>query len=219
VVAFFFDQLRNQLVEVLPGGFVTKSLMEEAQLRYIDGLKAGDKKIFEELYREYYSPLCFYCLRFVGRSEEAEEIVQGVFFKVWLKRDELHINSSVKSYLYRSVQNYALNYLTLQKSRGRHKADDYSETEEPNINGLELMEEAELDVRIKEAISNLPERRRIIFELSRFSDLKYHEIAEHLEISVKTVESQMAKALQSLREALKDYLPMLGFLFFIILRQ
>jgi len=76
-----------------------------------------------------------------------------------------------------------------------------------------------LDVRIKEAISNLPERRRIIFELSRFSDLKYHEIAEQLEISVKTVESQMAKALQSLREALKDYLPMLGFLFFIILRQ
>ncbi|MDP2723846.1 MAG: RNA polymerase sigma-70 factor [Bacteroidales bacterium] len=191
--------------------------MEEAQFRFITGLKAGDKKIFEELYREYYTPLCFYCLRFVGKHEEAEEIVQGVFFKIWLKREELNINSSLKSYLYRSVQNYAINHLNLQKSRGRYHLDDYTETEEPNINGLEMLEEDELNTRIKEAIARLPERRRIIFELSRFSDLKYHQIADQLEISVKTVEAQMAKALQSLRETLKDYLPMLGIMFFIIL--
>ncbi|MFA5417262.1 MAG: RNA polymerase sigma-70 factor [Bacteroidales bacterium] len=193
--------------------------MEEAQFRFIAGLKAGDKKIFEELYREYYTPLCYYCLRFVGKHDDAEEIVQGVFFKIWLKRDELNINSSIKSYLYRSVQNYAINHLHLQKSRGRHHLEDCTETEEPNINGLEMLEEEELNTRIKKAIASLPERRRIIFELSRFSDLKYHQIADQLEISVKTVEAQMAKALQSLRESLKDYLPIIGIMFFYILHK
>ncbi len=189
--------------------------MEDAQLRYLAGLKAGDKKIFEEIYREYYSPLCYYCLRFVGSSEESEEIVQGLFLKLWVKRQELKINTSLKSYLYRSVQNYALNYLQQQKNHSVHRLNDFSETEEPNAGAHELMEETELDDRIKNAIAEMPERRRIIFELSRFSELKYQQIAEHLEISVKTVESQMAKALQSLRESLKDYLPMIVLLFFI----
>jgi len=189
--------------------------MEDAQLRYLAGLRAGDKLIFEEIYREYYSPLCYYCLRFVGNSEESEEIVQGLFLKLWVKRQELQINTSLKSYLYRSVQNYALNYLQQQKNRDVHRLDDFSETEEPNVGAHELMEETELDDRIKNAIAQMPERRRIIFELSRFSELKYQQIAEHLEISVKTVESQMAKALQSLRESLKEYLPMIVLLFFI----
>lgn len=189
--------------------------MEDTQLRYLAGLKAGDKKVFEEIYREYYSPLCFYCLRFVGNSEESEEIVQGLFLKLWVKRLELNINTSVKSYLYRSVQNYALNYLGQQKSRGRYKLDDYIEKLESSVNGHEVLEEEELNQRIKRAISDLPERRRIIFELSRFSEMKYQQIAEHLEISVKTVESQMAKALQSLRESLKDYLPMIALLFLL----
>ncbi len=189
--------------------------MEDAQLKYLNGLKTGDRKIFEEIYREYYSPLCFYCLRFVGDTEEAEEIVQGLFLKLWVKRHDLQINTSVKSYLYRSVQNYALNHLNQQKNRGVHRLDDYAEAEEPNVDAHELMEESELDSRIKGAIADMPERRRIIFELSRFSDLKYQQIAEQLEISVKTVESQMAKALQSLRESLKDYLPMIVLLFFM----
>ncbi len=189
--------------------------MEDTQLRYLAGLKAGDKKVFEEIYREYYSPLCFYCLRFVGNSEESEEIVQGLFLKLWVKRFELNINTSVKSYLYRSVQNYALNYLGQQKSRGRYKLDDFIEKLESSVNGHEVLEEEELNQRIHRAISDLPERRRIIFELSRFSEMKYQQIAEHLEISVKTVESQMAKALQSLRESLKDYLPMIALLFLL----
>lgn len=189
--------------------------MEETQLRYIEGLKSGDKKVFEELYREYYSTLCFYCLRFVGKPEEAEEIVQGLFLKIWIKRNELTINTSVKSYLYRSIQNYAINHLNQQKNRGRFKADDFPDAVEPNINGLEMLEEKELDVRIKKVIANLPERRRMIFELSRFGDLKYQQIADQLEISVKTVEAQMAKALQTLRESLKDYLPLVIAIFFL----
>lgn len=187
--------------------------MDDTQLRYLAGLKTGDKKVFEEIYREYYSPLCFYCLRFVGSTEEAEEIVQGLFLKIWVKRRDLNINTSVKSYLYKSVQNYALNYLSQQKKHGRYNLDDYLNREESTINGHEILEEAELNGRIKNAIADLPEKRRIIFELSRFSEMKYQQIAEHLEISVKTVESQMAKALQSLRESLKEYLPVIAFLF------
>ncbi len=182
--------------------------MEDAQVRYLAGLKAGDRSVFEEIYKEYFSPLCHYCMRFVGKPEEAEEIVQGLFLKLWIKREELQINTSVNSYLYRAVQNYALNYLHQQKTRGYFKVSDFTEAEEPNVDAQGVMEEDELKNHINSAIANLPEKRRIIFELSRFSDMKYQQIADHLDISIKTVEAQMAKALQSLRLNLKEYLPM-----------
>jgi RNA polymerase sigma-70 factor (ECF subfamily) len=183
-----------------------KGTMDGIQLKYLTGLKAGDKKIFDEIYREYYSSLCFYCLRFVSKPEDAEEIVQVLFLKLWLKREELTINSSFKSYLYKAVQNSSINFINKKQSNGTYREDEFIEIEEPNNNGHELLEEAELDVRIKSAIARLPERRRKIFELSRFGDLKYYQIAETLNISVKTVEIQMSKALKTLRESLKEYL-------------
>jgi RNA polymerase sigma-70 factor (ECF subfamily) len=182
--------------------------MEDTQSRYLAGLRAGDRSVFEEIYKEYFSPLCHYCIRFVGKPEEAEEIVQGLFVKLWVKRDELQINTSVNSYLYRAVQNYALNHLQQQKIRGRFRLNDLAETEEPNSDAQGVLEEDELNACIRKTIGDLPEKRRIIFELSRFSDMKYQQIAEHLDISVKTVEAQMAKALQSLRHSLKEYLPL-----------
>ena len=94
--------------------------MLDDQQRLINGLKDGDKKVFEEIYRLYYSPLCFYCLRYVGDMEEAKELVQGLFLKVWLKRKSIEINTSLKSYLYRAVQNYALNYLQQQKIKQKY---------------------------------------------------------------------------------------------------
>jgi len=81
------------------------------------GLREGDIGVFEEIYRLYYAPLCFYCLRYVGDMEEAKEIVQGLFLKIWLRKEDLKITTSVKSYLYKSVQNYALNYLKQEQVR------------------------------------------------------------------------------------------------------
>jgi RNA polymerase sigma-70 factor (ECF subfamily) len=187
------------------------------QQRLINGLKNGDKKVFEEIYRLYYSPLCFYCLRYVGDMEEAKELVQGMFLKIWIKRNKIEIASSLKSYLYKAVQNYALNYLQQQKIKQKYVVDREHFPAQPSENGQLKLEEKELKEVIKNAILNLPEKRRKIFELSRFEDMKYKQIAEHLAISVKTVEAQMSKSLQYLRTVLKEYLPtwlLIAYLFF-----
>jgi RNA polymerase sigma-70 factor (ECF subfamily) len=191
--------------------------MLDDQQRLINGLKDGDKKVFEEIYRLYYSPLCFYCLRYVGDMEEAKELVQGMFLKVWIKRDTIDINTSLKSYLYRAVQNHALNHLQQQKIKQKYVIDKAHFPAQPSENGQLKMEEEELKKVIKNAILNLPEKRRKIFELSRFENMKYNQIAEHMSISVKTVEAQMSKSLQYLRIVLKEYLPtwlLMTFLFF-----
>ncbi len=171
------------------------------------GLKEGNKEIFEEIYKQYYSPLCFYCVRYVGDMEEAKEIVQGLFLKIWLKRNELDINTSVKSYLYRAVQNYALNYLHQQKTKQKYIINKAHFPNQMSENGQIKLEEEELKKLIKRAVLKLPEKRREIFELSRYENMKYSQIAEHLTISVKTVEAQMSKSLKYLRQVLKEYLP------------
>ncbi len=180
--------------------------MDEQQ-RLLQGLKRGDKKVFEEIYRLYYAPLCFYCLRYVGDMEDAKELVQALFFKIWIRREELNINTSVKSYLYKSIQNYALNYLKQEQVRKKIKIEREYLPKNVSGNGLHNLEEKELKAIIREAILMLPEKRRKIFELNRFEKMKYSQIAEHLSISVKTVEAQMSKSLKHLRSALKDYLP------------
>ncbi|PLX04410.1 MAG: RNA polymerase sigma-70 factor [Marinilabiliales bacterium] len=181
----------------------------------IEGINKGDKLIFEEVYREYYIPLCYYCLRYVETLEDSEEIVQDLFVKIWEKRTELEINTSIKAYLYRSVQNYALNYLNKKKTEDRYLMIHSRQIhDEFDIDRNELVEE-ELRLLLKHAILKLPEKRRRIFELSRFDGMKYSRIAEKLSISVKTVESQMTKALKYLRIVLKDYTPIIGFILFI----
>lgn len=186
--------------------------MIEDQDKLIEGLIVGDKAIFEEVYREYYIPLCYYCLKYVENFEDAEEIVQNLFLKLWDMHGELNINSSLKAYLYRAVQNYALNYLSKKKTHEKYVVIQGRQPYEAYENGLVKLEEEELRAILKLAILKLPEKRRVIFELSRFDGLKYNKIASQLSISVKTVENQMTKALKYLRVVLKEYAPLLIFL-------
>jgi len=177
--------------------------------KLIEGLKRGDKAVFETVYREYYMPLCYYCLRYTERIEDAEEIVQDLFLKLWIKHKELEINSSLKAYLYRAVQNYALNYLSKKKTKNKYLMIQGGHVFDNFEKGNSKLEEEELRIILKEAILKMPEKRRHIFELSRFDGLKYGKIADKLSISVKTVETQMTKSLKYLRVVLKDYLPVL----------
>jgi len=179
------------------------------QQRLRKGLKEGDKKIFEEIYKLYYSQLCFYCVKYVGDMEEAREIVQSIFLKLWVKKDKIEINTSIKSYLYKAVQNYAFNFLQQEKIKQKYIDQQDRFSEQISLNGQHKLEEDELKKVIDKAILNLPEKRRKIFELSRFEDMKYTQIAEYLTISVKTVEAQMSKSLKYLRIMLKEYLPVL----------
>jgi RNA polymerase sigma-70 factor (ECF subfamily) len=178
----------------------------DLQNRLIEGLTAGDKSVFDEIFRMYYAPLCQYCMRYVSDMQVTEEIVQDLFFKLWLKRDNLIIHSSLQSYLYQAVKNHSLNYiyqLKIQEKHRKYVGFNVKDSHDP----FDKLEEVDLEILIREAILKLPEKRRVVFELSRHEGLKYAQIAEKLDISVKTVEAQMSKALEHLRIVLKEYLP------------
>ena len=179
----------------------------------ITTLRAGDIAAFEMLFKTYYKSLCNYAYTFIRDREEAEEVVQSAFTNVWEKRDSLSIHTGVKPYLYAMVRNACLNQIKHEKIKQQHAAMEIAVGERSAESVSRTVEASELEHRILEAMSKLPEQCRLVFKLSRFEDLKYAEIAEQLNISVKTVENQMGKALRIMREQLKDYLL---FLFIII---
>ncbi len=172
-------------------------------------LRAGDITAFEMIFRTYYQPLCNYAYSFVQDRDEAEEIVQATFLSVWEKRDNLSIHTGVKPYLYAMVRNAALNVIKHEKVKQQHATVEIAVAEKSVESVTHTVMASELEGRIYKALNKLPEQCRLVFKLSRFEELKYSEIAEQLNISVKTVENQMGKALKIMREQLKDYLPLL----------
>ena len=177
-------------------------LTEDNQL-YLK-LSAGDERAFQTLFRKYYPAMCNFARQFLNDSELAEETVQDLFVKIWEKRENLTIQSSVKHYLFRSVRNHCLNQLQHDKIKKQY-SDRMLETVHQEINPDDFYLEVDLVQRIEKSISSLPPKRQEIFRLSREQGLKYKEIAETLNISVKTVEAQMGQALKYLREELKDF--------------
>ena len=172
-------------------------------------LQAGDITAFEMIFKTYYQPLCNYAYSFVHDRDEAEEIVQATFLSVWEKKDNLAIHTGVKTYLYDMVRNAALNVLKHEKIKQQHATVELAVAERSTESVTRTVMASELEDRIYKALNKLPEQCRLVFKLSRFEELKYAEIAEQLNISVKTVENQMGKALKIMREQLKDYLPLL----------
>ncbi len=172
-------------------------------------IRQGNERVFEQVFREHYRALCSYAIKFLNEKEGAEEIVQDIFFRLWEKRETLAITSSLKSYLFRSVHNRCLNQVKHIDIREQYKVENESRIKSEEDNFSEHFNQFELQQQIQKAIEALPEQRKKIFKLSRFSGLKYREIAEHMDLSEKTVEAQMGKALKTLREDLKDYLPVI----------
>lgn len=183
--------------------------MEIPVEQLISTLKAGDITAFEMLFRTYYQPLCNYAYTFVQDRDEAEEIVQSTFLNVWEKRDNLAIHTAVKPYLYAMVRNACLNVIKHEKIKQQHVAMEMAVGERSVESVARTVMASELETRIYQAMDKLPEQCRLVFKLSRFEELKYAEIADQLNISIKTVENQMGKALRIMREQLKDYLPLL----------
>jgi len=137
--------------------------------------------------------------------EEAEEIVQEVFVKIWERRHSIDVKSSLRNYLYSAVRNACFNHLKHQSVERNYANEKKNEPDEHNMVEENLIG-SELGILIHQVIEQLPEKRREIFELSRFEGLKYNEIAERLNISIKTVEAQMGQALKYLKSHLRDYL-------------
>ena len=168
-----------------------------------------NRKDFETLFNDHYSRLCAYAYNFLKEQEGSEEIAQEVFFKLWINRTDIKIESSMESYLYRSVRNACLNLIKHINVREKYKEHNQEEIEYSEQIDRDPMNASELELKIRASIDLLPEQRKKIFILSRYEQLKYKEIAEQLGLSVKTVENQMGKALQFLRKELAEYLPLI----------
>jgi len=169
------------------------------EIELIEKLKDGNEKAFDDIFNTYYTPLCIYAKKYVEEIENAEEIVQDLFVKLWEKQNQLDINTSLKSYLYKSTYNSCLDFQKHLKIQQKYK-DRVKEDPPEFIDFCDNLIELELEEKIKKAIDSLPKQCCKIFKLSRFENLKYKEIAEQLNISVKTVENQMGKALKILKE-------------------
>jgi RNA polymerase sigma-70 factor (ECF subfamily) len=187
------------------------AILPEQEL--LNGLKRHEITAYEMIFKSYYQPLCNYAYSYLQDHDEAEEVVQSTFLSIWEKKDSLEIRSSLKSYLYAMVRNASLNMIKHQKIKQRYAGEELELGKDSEESVSNQVASLELEKRIEVALSYLPEQCRLIFKLSRFEELKYAEIADQLNISVKTVENQMGKALRIMREQLKDYLPLLIILF------
>lgn len=161
--------------------------------------------IFNKLFHDYYTNLSRFAFTYVKDEAVAEELVQEVFVNLWQKQ-ELKEISSIRSFLYISVRNRALNYLRDHKTRTLHENDFAIERERGALYEYNEYEHKQLETLVKDAIAELPEKCREIFELSRNENLTYQQIAEQLNISTKTVENQISIAIKKLRIKLKDYI-------------
>ncbi len=183
--------------------------MEFPEQEHFSALASGDITAFEMYFKSLYQPLCNYAHTFLQDKEESEEIVQATFLSVWEKRESLNIRTSAKSYFYAMVRNACLNVIKHEKIKQKYVGEELALTNPGYESVAQAVGSIELESKIQEAIQKLPEQCRLVFKLSRFEELKYQEIADQLEISVKTVENHMGKALKIMREQLKEYLPIL----------
>lgn len=167
-----------------------------------------DDNAFERLFKEHFKALHAYARVMLRDDDLAEEMVQNIFLRLWERRELLNVQTSVKAYLYKMVHNDCLNYFKHNKTKAKYENYASYTMEGKTNSAAHKLELGELEHHIAEALNDLPQQCRTIFQMSRFEELKYKEIASHLGISVKTVENQMGKALKIMRVKLADFLPL-----------
>lgn len=189
-------------VEASPGISAADQQLEALFRR----VQLDDYGAFRELFGRLYPPLCHVALRLVPRPEVAEEVVADVFFKLWKRRAAIQITTSFRAYLYRAVRNQALDYLKSTAATADACSIELTPrtaawpTADPGPQ--HQLEYQELAQRVAVAVGALPPQCQAIFRLNREDGLRYQEIADLLQLSIKTVETQMGRALKSLRAAL-----------------
>jgi RNA polymerase sigma-70 factor, ECF subfamily len=170
--------------------------------KLVEQIRSGDQCAFEKVFHSYYAKLCVFSNSYVKSLDVSRDVVQEVFIKIWDNRENFTINQSLKAYLYQAVRNHSLNHIEKQnhKRRLQNSLKKYRETfHEESVSELNT---EELTQKVWKLVELLPERRRTIFILYRKHGLSYAEIGEVMEITRKTVENQMGKSLQFIREQL-----------------
>lgn len=183
---------------------LVKSLYDDAAMVAL--IANGDELGMEQLFKQYYKLLCSIAYRLVQDGDNAEDVVQDVLHKVWQRRKKLPADTDLKAYLSRAVRNASLNQLRVSKRFTGFEEQLIDARQQVSRAASDDMIFEELNQKVTDAIGRLPDRCREVFELSRFEELSQKEIAARLDISVKTVENQMTKALKRLREELAPYM-------------
>lgn len=160
---------------------------------------------FKSLFLAYAEPLCAYVEEYTKSPEVAEELVQDLFLKIWIDRATFSPTVSVKAYLYASARNLALDYLKHKRVVDNWKTETRQHVSSAPDAPDESLRRKQLSKAVRQAIEELPERRKQVFKLSRQRDLTYKEIAHVLNISVKTVEKHMRQTFQFLRDRLAPH--------------
>lgn len=163
-----------------------------------------DGNVLEGYFRQYFEVLHRYACTIVKDSDEAKDVVQNVFLQLWQRKNDISIQQSVRSYLYTATHNTSLNSLRSSKTRAAHQQGAVAQTGYTG-NMQEEIDSREIRKEILAALDHLPDKCRMIFYKNRFEEKTYAEIAAELDISVKTVEAQMGKALRILREVLSQW--------------
>ena len=165
------------------------------------------EQAFEQVFKTNFRNLHAYAHTIIRDEIMAEEIVQNVFCRLWEKKSKVDIQTSLTAYLFKSVYHESLNYLKHLKVRAAYSRYAQVQMNNHSDHAEKKILLGDLESKLNKALSELPEQCRTIFQMSRFEELKYQEIADRMGLSVKTIENQMGKALKLLRLKLVDFLP------------
>lgn len=171
----------------------------------IASVNLGSKDAFVEIYRTHFSGLCDFTFYITRDAEVAKELVQDMFLAIWEQRQNWSPHGSIRSYLYKAVKNRSLDHLNHQKVVRKYEKNN-QHIEEDIRQQDDQVTQKELAAAIDREIERLPEKCRMIFVMSRQQGLTYNEIAEVQGVSIKTVETQIGRALKKLRTSLRHFL-------------
>jgi RNA polymerase sigma-70 factor (ECF subfamily) len=188
-------------------------MKEDLPVDHLAALKANKESALKAIFQEHYSSLYQIIRRVVYDHAITEDLTQEVFVKLWEKRHKIELQGSLGPYLRRMAFNEALGYLRKQKKMTLEDIEDQYDLATETADAEDIYAHEELKVAVAAAMEKLPARCRMVFSLSRFEGKSYKEIGEEMEISVKTVENQISKALRLMRQYLKPFLPLLLFFF------
>lgn len=168
-------------------------------------IKAGNMLAFDELYRRYFDRIYRFAVSLVKLPEEAENIVQDVFLKLWVNRDKVDKGSSVRYYVFTITYHASISSIRKKMKESTYVHELFHQVETDRDDSSLQLEYAELESKLEAILQKLPARQREVFLLHRSEGLKYSEIAERLGLSVNTVENHMIRALHTIREKLEAY--------------
>jgi len=180
--------------------------MDKRERAWISQIQEGDKQAFRAVFEQYYLDLCGFAADYLNSVDRARDVVQDVFLKVWDRRGELEVHTSLKSYLFQAVRNRALNEVRRSRTASEYR-EDLNRDGVTHRSAEDTYHMRELSKEVQKAIAELPDRRRMAFLMHRRHDFTYKEIGQIMEISPKTVENHIGRALKFLRDRLADKFP------------